>query len=355
MMGYRVVKRQEPLNWGSFFIFLVALVVSLSLSGAMLVVQGKPFLKGLYLLWEGGFGQMYALEDTLLKTIPIFLCALGVAVCFRMQIWNIGAEGQFALGAIGATWAVMTFPAAPAWVLMPLMFLCGALAGGFWGFIPAFLRLRLGMNEIITTLMLNYIGILLLQFLVYGPWKDPASFGFPVTPMFPDSAIPAAILGRIHWGFVLCLVVAGLLSVFLRRTRLGFELMAGGENPRAARYARMPYGSLVVLVLVLCGALAGWAGVLETSTTLHRLQSNVVAGYGFTAIVVAWLARLRISTIAVFSFLLAGLRVGVENLQLELQVPAAFGGIIEGFILLTVLAGQFFVWFKLQRRSKVEE
>ena len=150
-------------------------------------------------------------------------------------------------------------------------------------------------------------------------------------------------------------MVAVALWFFLYRTRLGFELLAGGENPRAARYARMPYNFLVVFVLVLCGALAGWAGVLETSTTLGRLQSNVMAGYGFTAIVVAWLARLRIPTIAVFSFLLAGLRVGVENLQLELQVPAAFGGIIEGLILLTVLAGQFFVWFTLQPRSKGED
>jgi simple sugar transport system permease protein len=355
MMGYRVVKRQEPRNWGSFFIFLVALVLSLSLSGAMLAVQGKPFLKGLYLLWDGGFGQLYALEDTLLKTIPIFLCALGVAVCFRMQIWNIGAEGQFALGAVGATWAVLTFPAAPAWVLIPLMLVCGAVAGGLWALVPALLRLRLGMNEIITTLMFNYIGILLLQYMVYGPWKDPASFGFPMTPMFPVAAVFAPVVGRIHWGIVLCAVVAVALWFFLYRTRLGFELLAGGENPRAARYARMPYNFLVVFVLVLCGALAGWAGVLETSTTLGRLQSNVMAGYGFTAIVVAWLARLRIPTIAVFSFLLAGLRVGVENLQLELQVPAAFGGIIEGLILLTVLAGQFFVWFTLQPRSKGED
>ncbi len=355
MLGYRIIKRQEPLNWGSFFIFFIAVLLSLALSGAMLAVQGKPFLKGLYLLWDGGFGQVYALEDTLLKSIPIFLCALGVSICFRMQVWNIGAEGQFALGAVGATWAVLTFPSAPGWVLIPLMFASGAVAGGIWAWIPALLRLRWGMNEIITTLMFNYIGIQLLEFMVYGSWKDPASFGFPMTVIFPDTAIVAPMVGRIHWGIMLCPVVAVLLWVFLRRTRLGFELLAGGENPRAAQYARMPYGFLVMLVLALCGMLAGWAGVLETSATLHRLQPSVMAGYGFTAIVVAWLARLRIPVIAVFSFLLAGVRVGVENLQLELQVPAAFGGIIEGLILLTVLAGQFFVWFRLQPCGRKKE
>lgn len=351
MLGYRVVKRQEPLEWGSFFIFLLALAFSLSVSGLLLAIQGKPFAEGILILWRGGFGSFVALEDTLLKSIPIFLCSLGVAVAFRMQVWNIGAEGQFALGAVGVTWAVMTFGGLPGWLLMPVMFLCAAFAGAAWGLIPAVLRLRFGLNEIISTLMFNYIGILLLQYLVFGSWKDPTSFGFPMTPIFPDGAIIGRLFGRIHWGLVVCVGVAVLLGVFLRRTRLGFELLAGGENPRAARYARMPYDFLVLLVMGLCGALAGWAGCIETSATLNRLQPSIMVGYGYTAIVVAWLSRLRISSIAFFAFLLAGLRVGVENLQLDLQVPAAFGGIIEGLILLSVLAGQFFDSYALRRRG----
>lgn len=354
MLGYRVVKRQEPLKWGSFFIFLVALGFSLGVSGLLLAVQGKPLLKGIVLLGQGGFGGLMPLEDTLLKSIPIFLCSLGVAVAFRMQVWNIGAEGQFALGAVGATWAALTFPGLPWWGLMPLMFLCAALAGALWGLIPGVLRLRFGMNEIISTLMFNYIGILVLQYLVFGVWKDPTSFGFPMTRIFPSAGILPPLVGRIHWGLVVCLVVAVALAIFLRRTRLGFELMAGGENPRAARYAHMPYGLLVLLVMGLCGALAGWAGCVETSATLNRLQPSLMVGYGYTAIVVAWLSRLRVSSIALYSFLLAGLRVGVENLQLDLGVPAAFGGILEGLILLSVLAGQFFDSYGLQRRGREE-
>lgn len=349
MLGLRIVKRQEPLRWGSFFIFLAALVISLGISCLLLAVQGKPFMQALFLLWDGAFAHTYSLEDTALKAIPIFLCSLGVAVCFRMQVWNIGAEGQYALGAIGATWAVLTFPEMPAWGLFPVMFICAAVLGGVWAAIPAYLRLRFELNEIISTLMFNYIGILLLEFLVYGVWKDPTSFGFPMTPIFPDSAILGPMFGRIHWGAAICAVIALILSVFLRRTRLGFELMAAGENPRAACYARMPYGFLVILVMALCGALAGWAGLVETSATLNRLQPNVVVGYGYTAIVVAWLARLRISSIALYSILLAGLRVGVENLQLELMVPAAFAGILQGMLLLTVLAGQFFNWYSFKR------
>lgn len=351
MFGFRAVKRLEPLKWGSFVIFLAALCLSLSISGLLLAVQGKSMLKGLGILWQGGFGSVPVLEDTLLKSIPIFLCSLGVAVSFRMQVWNIGAEGQFALGAVGATWAVLTFPGLPAPLMLPLMFLCAAAAGAMWGLVPAVLRLRFGMNEIISTLMFNYIGILFLQYLVYGDWKDPTSFGFPMTVIFPKSAIVGPMLGRIHWGIVICLGVGTALSIFLRRTRLGYELQAGGENPRAARYARMPYTFLVLLVMGLCGALAGWAGALETSATLNRLQPSVTAGYGYTAIVVAWLSRLRITYIAVFSFLLAGLRVGVESLQLDMRVPAAFGGILEGLILLAVLAGQFFNDYRLTRHT----
>lgn len=349
MLGIRIAKRQEPLQWGSFFIFFAALVISLGISCMLLAVQGKPFMRALYLLWDGAFAHTWSLEDTALKAIPIFLCSLGVAVCFRMQVWNIGAEGQYALGAIGATWAVLNFPDLPIWALMPFMFICAAFMGALWAAIPALLRLKYELNEIISTLMFNYIGILLLQFLVYGPWKDPTSFGFPMTPMFPDGALIGPMIGRIHWGAAVCAVAACSLSVFLRRTRLGFELMAAGENPRAARYARMPYGALVVLVMALCGAMAGWAGMIETSATLNRLEPTVMAGYGFTAIVVAWLARLRVTSIALYSMLLAGLRVGVENLQLDLQVPAAFAGIMEGLLLLTVLAGQFFNWYEFKR------
>ncbi len=354
MLGFRIAKRQEPLQWGSFFIFFAALAFSLGVSCLLLALQGKPFMHALYLLWDGAFAHGYSLEATALKTIPIFLCSLGVAVCFRMQVWNIGAEGQYALGTIGATWAVLTFPDMPAWALLPLMFVCAAFLGALWAAIPAYLRLRFDLNEIISTLMFNYIGILLLEFLVYGVWKDPASFGFPMTVIFPDSAVIGSLFGRIHWGVVVCVVVGMALSVFLKRTRLGFELMAGGENARAARYARMPYNFLVMLVMAMCGALAGWAGLIETSATLNRLQPNVVVGYGYTAIVVAWLARLRITSIALFSILLAGLRVGVENLQLELQVPAAFAGIMQGLLLIAVLAGQFFNWYEVKRIPRID-
>jgi len=269
-----------------------------------------------------------------------------------MQVWNIGAEGQFALGAIGATWAVLIFPGLPAYLLLPLMLVSAATAGAVWALVPALLKVRLGVNEIISTLMFNYIGILLLGYLVFGPWKDPAGMGFPMTSEFPATARIGMIAGtRLHWGLAICVLLSLLAWVFLNKTRLGYEIKASGESLRTARYAFMPYGFLVFLVMGISGMLAGWAGFMETSAVSHRLQTSLMVGYGFTAIVVAWVARLRITAMALAAFLLAGLRVGVEVLQLELKVPAAFGHILEGLVLLTVLAGQFFTTYRLEWRK----
>ncbi|PTN35298.1 ABC transporter permease [Desulfonatronum sp. SC1] len=345
----RVVKRTEPLGWGSVLVFFAALALSLALACAALAVQGVAPLRAMALLWEGGFGSAWSLEDSLRKAIPIYLCALGVSFTFRMQIWNIGAEGQFALGAIGAAWAVLTFPHLPAPVLLPLMMLCAGTAGALWALIPALTKVRLGVNEIISTLMLNYIGILFLNYLVYGPWKDPAGRNFPMTMEYPAAAQIGMLGGtRLHWGLVLCVVLSVLAWLFLNKTRLGYEIRASGESLRAARYAFMPYGFLVFLVMGICGMMAGWAGFVETSAVAHRLQPSILVGYGYTAIVVAWVARLKIVPMALAAFLLAGLRVGVEVLQLELRVPAAFGHILEGLVLLTVLAGQFFHHYRLR-------
>lgn len=355
MLGIRIVKRQAPLGlFGACLVLLSALVISVLLSGVLLYLGGTPPVKGISTLIQGAFGSRWALEDSVLKALPIFLCSLGVAVAFRLKIWNIGAEGQFALGAVGATWVALSFPDAPKYILLPAMVLMAMAAGGAWGFIPALLRQKLRTNEIIVTLMLNYIAILFLDYLVYGVWKDPTSYGFPMTPAFTDQAVVGKIGGTsINWGLAHCLVLGVLVWGFFKFTRIGFELKAAGDSVRAAKYAGLPYDRLVILVMVMSGALAGWAGFLEASATVNRLQPSIMVGYGYTAIVVAWLARLNPLSIGIASLLLAGLRVGVENLQLDLQVPAAFGGIIEGLILLTVLAGGLFTHYRLERRRKV--
>ncbi len=347
MFRLKIIKRQEPLGWRSCFVVFGAVFLSLCFSALLLAMRGTPPLQGISVLFEGAFGSRWALEDCLIKAIPIFLCSLGVAIAFRLQIWNIGAEGQFCLGAIGATWIALSFPGLPAWFLLPAMIFMAVVAGGFWGLIPAVLRQKMQTNEIIVSLMMNYIAILILDYLVYGIWKDPTSFGFPMTPEFSEGAIVGKIGSTsINWGLLHCIVLAAAVWIFFRYTKLGYELKASGDSVKAARYAGLPYDKLVFLVMILSGALAGWAGFIEASATINRLQPSIMVGYGYTAIVVAWLASLNPLYIGIASFLLAGLRVGVENLQLDLQVPAAFGGIMEGLILLTVLAGGFFIHYR---------
>ncbi len=354
MIGLRIVKRQVPLGFkGACLVLFLALALSLQLSCFLLLLGGTPPVTGIITLFQGAFGSYWAIEDSVSKAIPIFLCSLGVAIAFRLKIWNIGAEGQFALGCVGATWVALSFPGWPSFLLLPAMIVMAMAAGGIWGAVPALLRQRFNTNEIIVTLMMNYIAILFLDFLVYGVWKDPTSFGFPMTPAFSDAAVVGKIGNSgINWGLTHCVVLGLLVWVLLKYSRIGFQIKAAGDNVRAAKYAGLPYDRLVMLVMVLSGALAGWAGFLEASATVNRLQPSIMVGYGYTAIVVAWLARLNPLRIAIASFLLAGLRVGVENLQLDLQVPAAFGGILEGLILLTVLAGGFFTSYRFEWRKK---
>ncbi len=350
IFALQLKKRDEPWKWGTAIVLCGALLFSFCISGLLLEGQGKSAVDGLFILLKGAVGSAFAFQGTFLKAVPIFMCSLGVAIAFRMQIWNIGAEGQFALGAIGATWVALSFPNLPWFFQIPLLFLAAFLFGGLWAFIPAVLRLKLQVNEIISTLMLNYIAILLLEYLVFGVWKDPSSFGFPMTVEFSAGGIIGGIGGsRYHWGILFCAVVGIILWAFMRFTRMGFELTASGEGFRLARYAGMPYGFLVLFVMSLSGGLAGWAGAIETSAILGRLQPSLMVGYGYTAIVVAWLARLEPKNIALASFLLAALRVGVENMQLKMQIPAAFGEIMEGIILLSVLAGQFLIHYRLKR------
>lgn len=350
MFGLRQRKREHAMRWGGLVVVPAALAFSLVVCALLLAMEGLDPLHGLTVLWQGSFGAGWALSDALLKSVPIFLCSLGVAVAFRMQIWNIGAEGQFALGAIGATFVALHMSWLPGWSVLPVMFIAAGVAGALWALIPAVLRIWLNVNEIISTLMFNYIAILLLDYLIYGVWKDPSSFGFPMSKEFADAAIIGIIPGtRQHWGLAFAVAAALFLWAMLRYTRTGFEIKASGSGVRVAAYAKLPYPFLVCLVMFMSGAYSGWAGCIETSATMGRLQPTIMAGYGYTAIVVAWLARLNPLAIAITSFMLAAFRVGVENLQLELQIPAAFGSVMEGVILLSVLAGQFFYTYRFER------
>jgi general nucleoside transport system permease protein len=230
------------------------------------------------------------------------------------------------------------------------MMVAGAVAGGIWGFIPGVLKARLGVNEIITSLMLNYVAILFAEYLVHGPWRDPQAYGFPGTPSLPASAwLPHWGTTRVHLGLAFGLLAALLLWVMLRRTRWGYEIGVMGENPRAALYAGMPTKRTILLVMALSGALAGLAGMSEVAGIGHQLQRNLSPGYGYAAIIVAWLARLDPFGVVLVAFLLAALSVGGDQIQMSLGLPAAIAPMLQGTILFFLLGGDALTRYRITR------
>ncbi len=349
---YQIERAPAPSRGSTALISLLSVFLALLFGGLLLALAGEnPFVVYQAML-SGALGDWNGVAETLVKTTPLLLAGLGVAVAFRMQLWNIGAEGQLYWGAIFATGAALfIFPTAPAWILVPAMIAAALFGGGLWGLIPGVLRAWFGASEIITSLMLNYVAILFSEYLVHGPWRDPAAFGFPGTPPIPDAGwLPNWGTTRVHLGLLFGLVAALILWVMLRRTRWGYEISVMGENPRAALYAGMPTKRTILLVMALSGALAGLAGMSEVAGIGHQLQRNLSPGYGYAAIIVAWLGRLHPFGAVLVAFLLAALTVGGDRLQMSLGLPAAIAPMLQGTILFFLLGGDLLTRYRLSRR-----
>lgn len=357
LRDYRIERTLHPSTRSYVVVTLASLLAALVFGGIVLALAGENPLAVYWAMLNGALGDWNGVAETLVKTTPLLLAGLGVAVAFRMQLWNIGAEGQLYFGAIFATGtALFVVPQASGWVLVPLMVAAGLLGGALWGIIPGALRAWFGASEIITSLMLNYVAILFSDYLVHGPWKDPQAFGFPGTPQLPDAAwLPHWGATRVHLGLGFGLLAALLLWIMFRRTRWGYEISVMGESPRAALYAGMPIKRSILLVMALSGALAGLAGMSEVAGIGHQLQRNLSPGYGYAAIIVAWLARLHPLGAVVVAFLLAALTVGGDRLQMSLGLPAAIAPMLQGTILFFLLGGDLLTRYRLTRRTAVSE
>ncbi|MEA2526748.1 MAG: ral nucleoside transport system permease protein [Thermomicrobiales bacterium] len=338
-----------PSRAATILVPFLSILLALITCGVLLLLSGENPFEVYRAMLRGSLGDRFGVAETLVKAIPLLLTGLGVSIAFRMQLWNIGAEGQFYLGAIAATGtALYLFPSWPSALLIPAMMIAGLIGGAIWGFIPGVLRAYLGANETITSLMLNYVAILFADYLVLGPWKNPQGFGFPGTKPFPDASyLPHYGTYRVHLGLLFGLVAALLLWIALRRTRWGYELSVMGENPRAARYAGMRTRQQIVVVLALSGALAGLAGMSEVGGIAHQLQRNLSPGYGYTAIIVAWLARLNPFGIVGVSFLLAAVLVGGDQLQLAVGLPSSVAPMLQGAILFFLLGGEVLTRYRI--------
>ncbi len=348
----RLEKRLDTPRWVNVAAPVLSVVAALLVIALLFLLVGVNPLVAYGRIFTGAFGSLYGLSETVTKAIPLMLAGVGLAVAFRARVYNIGAEGQLLVGAICATAVALFAPGVPDALRLPTMFVAGALGGALWALVPALLKARLGIDEVLTSLMMVYIASELVNHLVYGPWKGPTEWGFPYTDKFPLSAqLPRLGATRIHYPTLLLgLLAAVLADIFIRRTRWGFEIRVTGENPEAARYAGMNYLRTAVLVMAISGALAGIAGVGEVAGIHYRLRypQGISPGYGFTAIIVAWLARLSLLGVILTSFLIGGLLVGGDAIQIALGLPSATVYVFNGVILLFVLAGDLFTRYRVR-------
>jgi general nucleoside transport system permease protein len=357
---FKLEKRLEPSRTMAYVVPIASFILALLFGAVVLALAGANPWQTYKAMLEGAFGtpaqwqegEFYNITETLVKATPLMLTGLGVSIAFRMLFWNIGAEGQLVMGGFAAgaaaLWLPQAAPGLPTWIWIPIMVIVGFIAGAIWGLIPALLKAHLKVNEIITTLMLNYIAILWVQHLYYGPWKDPQGFGFPGTAQFPEFTWLPRLAGRVHLGIVFAVAAAILVWLVLDRTSWGYEIRLIGENPRAARYAGINLARNIVLVACLSGGLAGIAGMAEVAGISHRLQQGLAVGYGFTAIIVAWLAKLNPWAVILVAILLAALLVGGDQIQIVMGLPASMALVLQGAILFFMLGGNIFTTYRLR-------
>jgi simple sugar transport system permease protein len=349
MKYLKVERRLITPAWFTVAIPLFAIILALVTGAVFLYFMGVSPLQTYASMFKASFGDTYGLTETIVKAIPLAMAGIAVTLSFKMLIWNIGAEGQILMGALATAAAVRYFFVDQPFIMFWIMFAAAATAGGIWAAFAGYLKARWNVNEIITTLMLNYIVLNMVDYFVYGPWRDPASLGFPMTAPFPNAArLPLLGDTRIHTGLFLAIFLAFFFWALLKWTRWGYEIRVIGENPKAATFAGMNYLRNAVMVMFVSGAIAGLAGMCEIAGLQGRLQHGSSAGYGYTAIIVAWLARLNPLTVLFVAFLIGALFVGGDTLQIVMRLPLSSILVLQGLLLFFVLGGEFFRRYRIR-------
>ncbi len=351
----RLEPRPQPSKLLSLTSPLLALACTVIIGVALFMLLGKDPARGLQVFFVEPVKSLYALSELSIKATPLVLIALGLAVCFRSNVWNIGAEGQFVVGALAAGWVAMQAGPGTSRIIVVAILLAGVLGGMAWAAIVALLRDRWNANEILVSLMLVYVAEMLLSYLVYGPWKDPKGYNFPQTITFDAvTKIPRLVPNlRANIGTLVALAGVGALAVFLFRTYRGFALQVGGLAPLAARYAGFSSRSALWTALLLSGGMAGLAGALEAAGPLGQLTPYVPAGYGFAAIIVAFVGRLHPVGIVFSAVLMSMFYIGGELAQSRLGLPKSLTGVFQGLLLFTLLACDTLIHYRVRLSRKV--
>ena len=342
----RLEPRLEPSRAMLYLAPLIAIVLTLAAGMALFAALGRPPLQAMELIFLEPLRSLRGVSEIIVKATPLILIAIGLAVGFRAGVWNIGAEGQFTIGALaGGSVALAVYPAS-GWWLLPLMAVAGIAGGMAWAAIPAVLRTRFNTNEILVSLMLSYVAVLLLSALTHGPLRDPDGLNFPESRLF-QTALPLIIPGtRAHLGFLVALAAVALAWVLINHHLLGFQIKVQGQAPRAARFAGFSEPRLVWLSFLLSGGCAGLAGLFEAAGPVGQLVPALPAGYGFAAIVVAFLGRLNPLGILFAGLLLALTSIGAEMAQISMSLPSATMATFQGLFLFFMLAADVLVIYR---------
>ena len=347
--------RPQPSGFWRIASPLLALVLTVVIGVVLFLALGKDPVQGLRVFFWEPIRSSYALGELVVKATPLLIIALGLALCFRSNVWNIGAEGQYVMGAVFATGiALMADKASSPWVMVPSVLLAGVMGGMVWAGITAFLRDRFHANEILVSLMLVYVAIMVLGYLVYGPWKDPLGYNFPQTKTFEAATqVPRLFKGsRVNIGVLLALLGAAVMWVFLFRTRAGWAQQIGGLAPQAARYAGFSSRRAIWLALLVSGGAAGLAGALEVAGPIGQLTPYVPVGYGFAAIIVAFVGRLHPVGMVFSAILMSMFYIGGELAQSRLGLPKSLTGVFQGLLLFSLLACDVLMNYRLRWSPK---
>ena len=346
----RIERRDTVPVWVVFGVSLAAILAALIAAGIFFKAYGVSPLRAYHLLITGALGSKVGIAETVRRTIPLLLIGVGLTIAFRALFWNIGAEGQLLVGAIAAT-GIALFVPMPDALRLPAMFVAGFAGGALWALGPALLKVKLGINDVISTLMLNYVAGFVVQWLVLGPWKGPTARGFAYTDKFPLAARIPRIAGTIvHWPTLVIGIVAAVLAyVWVTRTRKGFEIRVVGENPHAARYAGIREGRVILAVMLVSGGLAGLAGVGEVAGVQRMLldPGKLSLGYGYTGIIVAWLARRNPLAVIFTSILFGIIMAGGDVIKVSLGLPSQLVHVFNGLILFFLIGSEALMGYKV--------
>ena len=347
--------RGNPSTTMNFLVPVIAVTLTILTGSVIFAMMGFDPLYALHTFFISPISTSYGISELLVKATPLALIAVGLAFCFKNNLHNIGAEGQLTMGAVfGGGIGLLFYDTSGFWIL-PLMIIGGAIGGALWGLIPAVLKVRFNTNEILTSLMLVYIALLILDYLVVGPWKDPQGYSFPKTRKFGDSGrMPLLFSGlRVHFGIIITLIGVFAAWFIFSKTMLGYQLKVSGYSPIASRYAGFNQNYLIYTAFIFSGAFAGIAGLGEVSGPIGLLYRDISPNYGFTSIIVAFLGRLHPIGIIFASLVIALTYLGAEDAQLFMQIPAAVGFVFQGLVLFYLLGTELLVNFKIVFRKNI--